>query len=226
MSSSLYDELRRMIDPMPLISVHEHQREDAHFRDVTLDFLLLNSYVGWTSPNKGAIKDRRGYLAGVRNHSYFVWMQRALSAIYGVGEITEKSWEEISGKIRQAHAADPNWHVEMLRKHGLYQKAIQDTFWRPGSDVGHPEMFAPTLRINAWVWCHHAEMKDHNGNGVESLCRWEDHFDDHLAAVERTVAAHKERGAVALKSAMAYERDINFKVVSRQEAARVHGKGA
>ncbi|MBI3946694.1 MAG: amidohydrolase family protein [Armatimonadetes bacterium] len=213
------------IADLPIVSTHEHHREGAWQRDLDLDRLLLNSYVRGISPFRDGIADRDAFLEHVRANSFFVWLERAVQRIYGVERLTAESWDGISARIRAAHAADPDWHLTVMRRFGGYRRAVQDTYWRPGSDAGHPEFLSPALRINAFVLCHHPEMADHNGNSPWRLLDLAGRsFDEYLDLLDATLAARKAAGLAALKSAIAYDRDLAFEPGTRDGAARVFGR--
>jgi hypothetical protein len=221
--STTFHHLAAEIADLPVISAHEHHRGDDDYRGLDLDGVLMRSYVGWMYQIPGQVADRAAFLETVRFNSYFVWLERGLQKVYGTPRITPATWDEISAAIRAAHDASPTWHVDLMRIHGLYRRAIQDSFWNVGSVNGHPELFAPTFRINAFVICHHPEMADHNGTSLARFSLPWTTFDDHLAAVRAVLVQAKAEGAVALKSALAYDRDIAFRPADRAEAARAFG---
>ncbi|MDH7570846.1 MAG: amidohydrolase family protein, partial [Armatimonadota bacterium] len=146
--------------------------------------------------------------------------------IYGVERLCTETWDALSAAIGAAHRASPEWHVTVMRRFGHYRRAIQDSYWSPGGDVGCPQFFAPAFRVNALVMCHHPEMTDHNGNSPwrtfgAPQC---DRFGDYLDWVDALIAQQRASGVVALKSALAYDRDLAFRPAERDEAARAFGR--
>lgn len=219
-------QLHQYLAPLPVISVHEHHREDDAYPGLTLESLLMRSYVGWIYPGHQGITDRAAFLDHVRFNSYFVWLEKGLRAVYGCGPITVDNWDAISDQITAAHAGSRTWHVDLMRRHGLIQRAIEDAFWDTGSAVGHPEFFAPTFRINAFVMCHHPEMADHNGTNLRKFGLPFDDFGGYLQAVKALLVRAKANGTVAMKSALAYDRDIAFDIVDYDVAARAFNQRA
>ena len=211
---------------LPLISSHEHHSPAEMLGHLTLEALFCHSYVVWGYPDiaKGFPPDREEFLQRVRHKASLVWLERGLQSIYGVDELTTRNWDEISARIQRANT-QPGWGIEVLRRFAHYHCAVQDSYWSPGSDGGRPDFLRPAYRINAFVLCHHREMRDHNGNSPWTLGSFpETDFDAYLAALDREVAARKSGGAVALKSALAYDRPIHFKPRARAEAAAVFGR--
>jgi hypothetical protein len=70
------------------------------------------------------------------------------------------------------------------------------------------------MRINAFACGWHPEACDHNGNSGQALLRRvglePSTFDDYLAALETLVEGLASRHQVALKNALAYDRDVAF----------------
>ena len=217
--------LSTYLSVMPVVSVHEHHQPDEWFAGFDLDKLFSASYVGWINPFRGPITDREVFLDHVRLNAYFVWAERGIRAVHGVGAITVQSWDAVSATIRAAQAGNSRLHIDCLREVGRYRRAIQDAYWAPGSNNGHAEIFSPTFRVNSLILCHHPEMVDHNGNSLgTSFTEIPASFDDFLLAVDRLIGERKAGGAVALKSALAYDRDIAYQPVERRDAARVYGR--
>ncbi|MHB9133535.1 MAG: amidohydrolase family protein [Armatimonadota bacterium] len=210
---------------LPIVSAHEHHKDEDWYDGLDLDRVLLNSYVGWINPYKGPITDRQQFLDTVRHNAYFIWLERGLQAVYDIDRLTVENWDAVSGKIQRAYASSKTWHIDVMREQGHYRRAIQDTYWEPGSAVGHPEFFSPTYRINGFVMCHHPEMTDHNGQSP-----WQQYniqantLGEYLEFIEQAIAGRKAAGAVALKSALAYDRDIAFQPRERSEAERAFRK--
>jgi hypothetical protein len=216
--------LREYLADLPVISVHEHHREDDVYSGLTLESLFMRSYVGWIYPGHQGIHDRQAFLDHVRFNAYFVWLERGLRTIYGCEPITTDNWDDISGCITAAHAASRTWHLDIMPRYGHIRRAIQDAFWDTASAVGHPEFFSPTFRINAFVMCHHPEMADHNGTNLRKFDLPFDDFAGYLQAFTALIARAKANGTVAMKSALAYDRDISFEPASYDAAARAFGK--
>ncbi len=221
---STREALAAFIGGLPIVSTHEHHRDVDWYRDMTLEKLFASSYVEWAAAVPADPRGRAGFLAKVSANSYFVWLSRGLERVYGLPALTVDNWDEWSAAIGRSHAANADFHIDILRRHAGYEAAIQDSFWSPGSDVGRPDMFKPTFRINNYVICHHPDLHDHDG-----VALWGDDFaphsfDEYLELLRRDVAAAKARGAVALKSAIAYERPILFRPVTRAAAARAFNR--
>ncbi|TFG62734.1 MAG: hypothetical protein E4H36_07310 [Spirochaetales bacterium] len=221
-----YRQIRNFVDTLPIFSTHEHHQQDEFFTDLSLDKILLNSYVAWCNvPFGDTEKSRAEYLAKVRLNSYFVWLEKSLRELYHVdGKITAQSWDELSNRISTAHAG-PGFHLDILRNRCRYEAVVQDSYWDPGSDLGHPDLFKPNFRINMLLFGYHEEAMDHNGNNPLQWYKLKPgSLDDYTEWIRWKIRQQKEAGCVALKSALAYDRMIRYEKVSRADAGRAFGR--
>ena len=166
MPSETYQTLYRLIETLPVVSSHEHHRPDDFQRQLTLDLMIEKSYVGWRGLLPGVDPaSRAAFLAQCRHSSYYVWLEKGIQRVHGFSEkITADNWDEISARISRTHAANPTAHIDILRRIGRYRRAVQDTYWAYGSDIGHPELFSPTMRTDMFVRCFHPDVLDHDDN--------------------------------------------------------------
>jgi hypothetical protein len=218
--TEIYDELYSFIQTLPVISTHSHHEKDAFHTDLNLDSLLKKSYVYWC----GAVFDstpesRRLFLEKVRFNSYFIWLEKALAQIYHFDDpITAGNWDRVSGLISAANK-NGNHHLDLLTHWCKYEKIILDAYWNPGSDNNHPDLFAPTFRINMFLYGYSRKAADHNGNNPEAAygIKTKD-IDEYISCVRDIIVKKKREGCIALKSALAYDRGLNFSQASRERA--------
>jgi hypothetical protein len=227
MPRETYRAIYRLLETLPVISSHEHHGTDDFQAGLTLDRILEQSYVKWLEVPPGEDgASHSNFLAQCRHNSYYVWLEKGIQRIYGLREkITPENWEDVSRRIGALHA-DPAAHIRILVETGRYRRAVQDTYWDYGSDVGHPELFSPTMRTDMFVRCFHPEVRDHDDNNP--FIRYSDaptrNFDDYLDYLEALFTSWRNRRAVALKSASAYERPLAYDLPDRAAAAEVFGR--
>jgi len=63
--------------------------------------------------------------------------------------------------VREAHQ-ERDCHIEMLRTWCGYARIIEDAYWDPGSDDGHPDLFTPTFRVNSFLFGYSPDVVDHD----------------------------------------------------------------
>lgn len=218
--------LHDYIDSLPILSTHEH-----HYASYPpgegrrgLEYLFHHAYVGKQGAPLARKADRRRFLDLMGGRSYFVWYEKALDDLFDFGgEITERNWDSINDKI-DAALATPGFHDDVWANKCRYTRAIQDSYWDPGSDNGRPDLYAPAFRVNSFLFGSCLEAEDHNLNNAQSLYGRCESLDEYLAMIERVIAEKKANGCVALKSALAYDRSLDFKPRGKRTAEKVFGK--
>ncbi len=233
---------------LPLYDVHEHHMpESLHDREMGLLKLLEQSYAGWTqarpyplSPEEEPFslaperpctwEDVARYVDGSGSNSLVASLVSALSELYGLGDdgITEDTWEELDQEIRRRHA-DPGWVDDVIERAGI-ERIITDPFTNILLDA--PASLGPRYRSVARVNClavgWHPDSHDHNGNSAYAIAAalgaQIDSFDDYLSFLERFVDTLPDRNQVALKSALAYDRDLRFDEPDEGVARRAFGQ--
>jgi hypothetical protein len=132
-------------------------------------------------------------------------------------------WDEYDRRIRKAHE-NQNWHLDILQKICGYQAVVQDSYWNPGDNNGHPEIFKPAFRINFFLYGYNHQAKDHNGNNAQlAFGQSIDDVKNYTDFIYRTITEKKEAGCVSLKSAIAYDRPIAIETASAEDARAAMG---
>jgi predicted TIM-barrel fold metal-dependent hydrolase len=227
MHKMLYKDIYDYIDSLPVFSDHEHHATDEFFKGpVTLERLLQNSYVNWTGhPLNGTVESRADLLEEGRYNSYFHWFEKGLQKAHGIaGEITVENWDEISSYIEKRYREDKDFHWKVLKDNG-FERLIQDSFWSPGDDCGHPEILTATFRIDKFIYGFHRESI-----APDNFPTWSRYgfyggsLDDYIELMRETIRKQRNAGkAVALKCAQAYHRKIYFLPDDKQAAEKAFG---
>ena len=208
----------------PVVSVHSHHLPDADHPALTLQSLLEHSYVGWCTPGIPDGRDRAevdAWLNTVRTRGYFVWLEKALRALYGLdAPLRYESWSAYDAAIRAAHA-DPGWHLRALKENCGYEAILLDAFWKPGDDNGHPELFHPAYRVNSYFFGYNTEASDHNGNNAQRILGTHTRdLDEYLALLDGALARRRAAGSPVIKCALAYDRGLRFGSATKAQAQR------
>ena len=233
---------------LPLYDVHEHHMpETLHDREVGLLKLLEQSYAGWTQarpypltpaeqpfslpPDRPCTwEDIAPYVDGSGSNAFVTSLVSALTDLYELDHngITEDTWEELDHEIRRRHA-NPGWVDDVILRAGI-ERIITDPFSNVLLDA--PASLGPRYRSVARINClavgWHADSHDHNGNSAHAIAAalgaHVDSFDDYLAFLEQFVDTLHDRNQVALKNALAYDRDLRFDEPDEGLARSAFGK--
>ena len=241
--------LASLIDSIPVIDVHEHHTpQTTQNREVGLLQLLQESYAGWTQqrpyplPSEppitqgasgrgpGEWKDIAAYVEGSGTNAFVRNIVHALSDLYDLGGegITERNWARLDAEIRKRHA-DPGWCAKVLDRAGI-ETAVSDPYDEPLMDVRAlmGERYYSVLRVNSLAYGWHPEARDHNGHcGQELLASLGNRprsFDEYLQSLSLVLDSMPRLHKVALKSALAYDRSVNFDDVDEDLARAAWGK--
>ncbi len=235
---------------LSILDVHEHHLPETYLnRDVGLLDLLRQSYAGWTearpyplpseareedpmlsASGEGSWEEVRSFVEGSGSNSFVRNLVAGLTDLYDLGEagITEANWKDLDRQIRERHA-DPDWSGEVLRRANI-EGVITDPYTDPllNAREAFGEGYRSVMRINAFAMGWHPDARDHNGNSpfefAERLGARLEAFDDFKALLETCVDGMDDRNQVALKNALAYDRDICFDEPDEALARRAWGE--
>ena len=207
-----YEELLEALSPLPVINTHAHHHRDEEFRAFSLKKLINESYVAWVNPipKEVQIPDEQWFEA-IRCNNAFYWLQRGIQQIHQT-ELTlcRENFHSLSQIIEEAHR-DITFHLQAMKRIG-YKKILLDCYWDTGSDNGYPEIFSPMFRVNMFFYGYSKTARCHNGfNPFERFPMGEpESIDEYCQKVYDILYQAKLKGAVALKSALPYDRGLNL----------------
>ena len=226
-----FESLRKALDEIPIIDTHEHYGPNWNSLDTTLYAILRESYVNWVAHDSDLQDDPdslRQWLEPGWNNSYTVSLLRGLRHLYDIEprELDEIPFAQLADKVHDAYQS-PGWPLSVLRKAGI-QHSIVDPLPTPGYLHDEPS-FHLALRSHMLVHGYDRSARDHGGDSPFAYAAKFGFsistFDDYLDYLDFWVSEHKKKGAVAIKSALAYERDVDVKPVSYKEAERIFDSG-
>ena len=244
--------IREFIATLGIVDVHEHHLPEVFLnRQVNLLQLFQQSYAGWTQarpyPLPSETRDSdpmlaatglttwealAPYLENSGSSSFVRNLVRGVTELYGDGSavITRDNWEALDAAVRQHHQR-PDWCSAVLRRVGI-ERVITDPYSDPllNAREAFGKNYNSVLRINAFACGWHPESSDHNGNSAHALLArlgfGASSFDDYLAALEKLVDGLASRHQVALKNALAYDRDVAFDEPDEKLACRAWGRSS
>jgi predicted TIM-barrel fold metal-dependent hydrolase len=134
---------------------------------------------------------------------------RAVRDLYGVDDISETTYVEASRKIREANR--PGWYEHVLKERAGIDVSICDI--GPSGAALDPALFRAVLRLDHFLIVPQGVtvVEREQGAPIGSLSEWED-------ALQKAFAAAREKKFVGIKSAVAYQRGLDFAAVERAEA--------
>ncbi len=225
-----------VVDSYKVFSDHEHHHPDGFFNaGVDLSKLIANSYIFWTvgGDMEAILRDKAAFIDAVRFNSYFYWLEKGIQRVHGVAmPVNADTWQDYDKIISTAYS-DKDFHWQALQRNG-YETIIVDTYWDPGSNDGHPEIFKATFRIDKLSYGHHPDAAAVECGPLfdpSLLYPWRHYafsgttLDDYVAMVQNLIARlYSENKIVSLKTAIAYNRSIDFYPGDKILASRAWNK--
>ncbi len=123
----------------------------------------------------------------------------------------------------------PGWVDEVIARAGI-ERIVTDPFSNVLLDARASlgPRYRSVARVNCLAVGWHPDSHDHNGNSAHTIAAalgaQIDSFDDYLSLLELFVDTLPDRGQVALKNALAYDRDLRFDEPDEGLARRAFGK--
>ncbi len=218
--NTLSEKIRRFCERQPIINTHSHHLPLKN-QEPTLNWVLTQSYAGWCGVSTS---DRAAYLRRLQNNSYFFYLRGALMRICRMPEpLSVNNWDEYDRRIHALYE-DAAFDLNIMRNDCRYERIVLDAYWKPGSDNENPQLYAPTFRINMFLFGHSNDERDHNGNNPYPNFMQDKPatFDEYLNAVDDLILNAKKSGISALKCAAAYDRGLDFVCFDKGMAERAY----
>lgn len=230
-STTVSDRISAAVRDIRLIDVHEHLSAESERLKIEPSLFNLLHYVSSDMWADGMDRQEGNrtlgrasvplstqwelvapYWANVRTTAYGRSLLRAVRDLYGIDDISESTYEEISRKIREANR--PGWYRHVLKDRAGIEVSISD-IGRTGAALD-PDLFRAVLRLDHFLLVPQgpASVAREQGAAIESLADWE-------TALERAFVSAREKGFVGIKSAVAYERPLEFAAVDRAAAEAI-----
>jgi hypothetical protein len=234
---------------LPVFDVHEHHLPELLRQpNVGLHQLLQQSYAGWAQARPytlpGETRDADPMLTAPANptwetiehilehhgsNAFVRSLLGALAEIYDVGpRITQDNWKALDNAIRKQHS-QAGGVQQILQRAGI-RRIVTDVYTDPLCDArkAFGDEYRSVLRINAFAVGWHPGSRDHNDNQAHALFARLGHrvesFEDYCSGLERLVDTLGDRGQVALKNALAYDRGVDFDEPDEPAARRAWGQ--
>jgi len=236
--TELYRRLRATVADIPLIDTHEHLMSEETRLGQEIDFFhwmyhyassdLLSS--GMSPEILQRLRDTKRPLnqrwaefapvwANARTTAYGRVLLRAARDLFGIPDISEATYQELSENIRTSNHS--GWYQFVLKDKGKIDLAILD----PIDEVDptplerfNRHFFAPVFRVDSYISvCNRVDLtalEGKTGVSIHSL-------DDLLRAMNRDFERATAAGVVGVKVGVAYSRPLRFEKVSKADAERL-----
>ena len=236
-TTELHKRIRAEVDGIPLIDTHEHLMSERARLNQKIDFFYWFSHYassdlvsagmsqqtleGLRDPDR-PLDERWAEFAPLWEHVRTTGYGRALLLaardLFGIDDINEATYQELSGKITASN--HDGWYEHVLKERANIDLAIlhplEDVDPMPLEEIDR-HFFAPVLPISDFLQpCNRIELEvleRKTDVSIRSLDDWLTSID---VAFERAVAAR----VVGAKVGIAYKRPLHFEKVAKADAER------
>ncbi|HUU30359.1 MAG TPA: amidohydrolase family protein [archaeon] len=231
--SDVYQRIKSEVDKIRLIDTHEHLVTEKLWLTQKVDFFYWFSHysssdlVSAGMPEKdqdylldagNSLDDRWKRMAPywplVKFTGYGQALRIAARDLYGIEDINESTWRELSAKISEARK--PGYYDEVLQKRAGIDILIHDQVRDdPYLAAERPKYFVRVKRLDNFISFKKEDLesfeKDY-GVKVRSLGGL-------LAALDKAYELLLAQGYIGIKSGLAYSRILRYDDTTREEAA-------
>jgi glucuronate isomerase len=238
--SGIWKSLRRAASQMTIFDTHEHfWHEDFRLNKKVDVFLLFSHYTdddlisaGMTRNAVARLQNPRvpleqrwadfaPYWPYTRTTGYGRCMLIAARDLYGIEDINEKTYVQLSERISAANR--PGWFETILKQKARIELSVlDDTTTMSGEPLKpNPRFFKIVTRFDYIVNARRRFDLDH----IEKVTNVAiSNLSDLEKALEVAVQKGVDQGLAGIKSAIAYDRTLHFEKVSRPDAERAFEK--
>jgi uncharacterized protein len=242
-----YVRMKAHLDSVPAIDTHDHlwpfdklpgYVETENGKGMNLAGLWRNSYLTrvksvtpWTAGTKFPdwwAKAKHDF-DDVRAVSFYRYQATAIKDLYGVDfdRITDEQAAELNRRIYRNYL-NKEWLYEVVTKRANIELMFNDPYWsRFDFKTDYP---FGVLVLNVTTMTrgfNPTEFKSKDDSPYEFAKEHGltvDTLDDYLAVLDKLFVVAKGKGAVCLKTTLAYERGLDFANVPRDRAEKSFGK--
>lgn len=233
-SLDLRRRLDAAIDTIECFDTHEHfLPEQARLQRSTDLFGLASHYLfddmvcaGMPEETRKALQDQsrpegerwrlfEPYWKPVRLTGYGQALTIAVQKLYGAEEINAATLPAINEAIRRANR--PGLYDDVLRRRAKIRVALLETGWRAAPIKPDRGYLRLSRQFDRYIMIHNrqeiGELEQATGVSISNLATLKQ-------AVDRNFADSQKCGMVAIKTTLAYHRDLNFHRVDAADAER------
>jgi predicted TIM-barrel fold metal-dependent hydrolase len=245
--TATYRRIKAHLDSVPAIDTHDHlwpfdklpgYVETEHGRGMNLAGLWRNSYYTWNHPltawqpgqkfDDWWAKAKHDFV-NARAASFYRYQLPAFQDLYGVDfdRITDAQARELNERIYRNYL-EKRWLYQVITERANIELMFNDPYWaRFDFKIDYPFgvlVFNVTTLVEGF---HPSEFKapaddpyvfaKNKNLPMKSL-------EDYLTLLDRLFQEAKEKGAVCLKTTLAYQRTLRFENVAKERAAQAFGR--
>jgi predicted TIM-barrel fold metal-dependent hydrolase len=242
-----YARLKAHLDSVPAIDTHDHlfpfdklpgYVETEHGKGMNLAGLWRNSYLTrvkqitpWKAGDKFPDWWQRAKhdFDDVRAVSFYRYQATAIKDLYGVDfdTITDEQAADLNRRIYRNYLSK-DWLFEVVTKRANIELMFNDPYWARFDFKTDYPFGVIVLNVTTMTRGYSPDAFRSDLDSPYAFARARDlkidTIDDYLAVLDKIFVHAKEKGAVCLKTTLAYERGLDFANVPKERAVAAFRK--
>jgi len=245
--TDLYLRIKKSIDAVPAIDTHDHLREFRAMPDrvhtpdgkgMTLYSIWAHSYITRTTrishwPADGSFdtwwKQAHDDFDDARASSFYRYLLPAFRDLYGVDfdSVTPKQAADLNRRIFENYKSD-RWLKKVVTEKANIELMFIDPYWNRLQFAREYRFSVPVFNVTTILSAAHPDRTPSKRDSpyvfAEKKKLPTDTFDEFLTVIDALFQEAVAHDAICLKSTQAYVRTLDYKKVSKEQAAAVYGK--
>lgn len=248
-STPLYRRIKTSLDAVRAIDTHDHLRpfdeipdrvNTAQGRGMTLYSVWAHSYIRRTTrlapwPADSSFdswwREAHDDFDDARATSFYRYLLPAFRDLYDVDfdTITPEQARTLNNKIFENYGA-ADWLNKVITERANIELMFIDPYWNRLQFAREYQFSVPVLNVTTIMRAVHPDRFSSDFDSPFAFAERKGlptgSFDEFLVAIDALFADAVAADAVCLKSTQAYQRTIDYRRVTKEQAAAVYGKAA
>ncbi len=248
-TTAIYKRIKASLDAVRAIDTHDHLRpfdeipnrvETTRGQGMTLYSVWAHSYIARTTritpwPADGSFdtwwRDAHDDFDNARATSFYRYLLPAFQDLYGVNfdTITLEQARQLNGKIFENYKSD-EWLQKVVTQRANIELMFIDPYWNRLQFAREYRFSVPVLNVTTLMRAVHPDRFASDFDSPFVYAKQNQlsttTFDDLLAVIDALFAEAVAADAVCLKSTQAYQRTLDYRRVTKEQAGAVYGKSA
>ncbi len=246
-TTETYARIKAEIDSVRAINTHDHLKpfeqigprdQTEHGEGMTLRSIWAGSYFTWIHPLEPWPQDRsfdtwwskaQHNFTNARATSFYRYLLPAFQDLYGVDfdTISPDQARDLNDRIFENYKTD-RWLREVITERANIELMVIDSNWaRLACTTDYPFTVALCNVTSVVRGFHPSEFSDPLDDPYAYAKEHDldvDSLDDYVAVLDHLLTEGKKKGAVCLKTTLAYNRTLRFENASKEQAAKAFGR--
>lgn len=243
-----YERMKSYLDAIPAIDTHDHIRPFDRLSSVqpggstdeamNLHALLKHCYYSWYNPLTPRPADMsfdewwgkaKNDFDNARATTFYRFLLPAFQDLYGVDfdRVSDDQARGLDRRIAENYR-DPRWLYEVVTERANIELMVVDRYWAPLEMRSDYPFAVSALNVNSlFRGFHPSEYRSQHDDPYRYAKEYGlrvELLDDYVTLLDRIIADAKQHGLPCLKNTLAYTRTLEFRNVTKEQAAKAFGR--